>query len=66
MTRPPSDFGALDARTLTGVLGVNFIFGPLVFRLHFGHPFGIGGILTPALQDGTSWVTNFTLRYLFF
>ncbi|HTT72245.1 MAG TPA: hypothetical protein VMG32_13560 [Anaeromyxobacteraceae bacterium] len=65
-TRPPSDFGALDARTLTGVLGVNFIFGPLVFRLHFGHPFGIGGILTPALQDGTSWVTNFTLRYLFF
>jgi len=63
---PPSDFGALDSRTLTGVIGVNFIFGPLVFRLHFGHPFDIGGIETPALQNGTSWVTNFTLRYLFF
>jgi hypothetical protein len=64
--RAPSEFGAWDARTLTGVLGLNVLFGPLLLRVHFGHPFDIGGIKTPALQDGTSWVTNFTLRYFFF
>jgi hypothetical protein len=62
----PSDFGAWDTRTLTAVLGVNMIFGPLLLRLHFGHPFDIGGIQTPALRSGSSWVTNLTLRYLFF
>jgi hypothetical protein len=64
--RPPSDFGAWDARTLTGVLGLNVLFGPLLLRVHFGHPFDIGGIKTPALRGGTSWVTNLTLRYFFF
>jgi hypothetical protein len=61
--------GNLDAwehRTLTGVLGVNVLFGPLLLRVHFGHPFRIGGIETPAMQDGTRWVTNITLRYFFF
>ncbi|HEX8908798.1 MAG TPA: hypothetical protein VF805_06320, partial [Anaeromyxobacteraceae bacterium] len=62
----PSDLGAWDVRTLTGVLGVNMLFGPLLLRLHFGHPFDIGGVRTPALRDGTSWVTNVTLRYFFF
>jgi hypothetical protein len=58
--------GAWDARTLTGVLGVNLIFGPLLFRLHFGHPFDVGGQPTPALVTHTSWVTNFTMRWFFF
>ena len=58
--------GPWDARTLTGVLGVNVLFGPLLLRFHFGHPFDIGGILTPALATHTAWVTNITLRYLFF
>jgi hypothetical protein len=35
-------------------------------RVHFGHPFRIGGLDTPALRNGTSWVTNITLRYFFF
>jgi WD40-like Beta Propeller Repeat len=59
------DVGAWDARTLTGVLGVNVLFGPLLLRVHFGHPYDIGGIQTPALRQGTNWVTNVTLRYFF-
>ena len=43
----PNDLGAWDVRTLTGVLGVNMLFGPLLLRVHFGHPFDIGGIRTP-------------------
>jgi hypothetical protein len=62
----PNDLGPWDVRTLTGVLGVNMLFGPLLLRLHFGHPFDIGGIHTPALRSRTSWVTNITLRYFFF
>ncbi|WP_242341233.1 MULTISPECIES: hypothetical protein [unclassified Anaeromyxobacter] len=58
--------GAWDARTLTGVLGVNVLFGPLLLRVHFGHPFDIGGLQTPALRDHSRWVTNITLRYFFF
>jgi hypothetical protein len=59
------DLGAWDARTLTGVLGVNVLFGPLLLRVHFGHPYDIGGLETDALRRGTSWVTNVTLRYFF-
>jgi hypothetical protein len=58
--------GAITARTLTGVLGVNVLFGPLLLRVHFGHPFDIGGQKTPAQLHGDSWVTNVTLRYFFF
>jgi hypothetical protein len=58
--------GAWDARTLTGVLGVNVLFGPLLLRLHFGHPWDIGGLETEALRTGARWVTNVTLRYFFF
>jgi len=59
------DVGAWDARTLTGVLGVNVLFGPLLLRLHFGHPWDIGGFVTPALAFHDSWVTNVTLRWFF-
>jgi hypothetical protein len=62
----PNDLGAWDNRTLTAVLGFNVLFGPLLLRVHFGHPFDIGGVRTPALRFGTSWVTNVTLRYFFF
>jgi hypothetical protein len=58
--------GAWGSRTLTGVLGVNVLFGPLLLRIHFGHPFDIGGLKTPALLDHNHWVTNVTLRYFFF
>jgi outer membrane protein assembly factor BamA len=58
--------GAWESRTLTGVLGTNILFGPLLFRLHFGHPFDIGGQETPAQRNNDSWVTNITLRYFFF
>jgi hypothetical protein len=60
------DPGPWDARTLTGVLGVNVVFGPLLLRVHFGHPYDIGGLVTPALAAGDRWVTNVTLRYFFF
>jgi hypothetical protein len=58
--------GAWDSRTLTGVLGVNVLFGPLLLRVHFGHPWDIGGLVTPALFFGEKWVTNVTLRWFFF
>ncbi|WP_248342925.1 hypothetical protein [Anaeromyxobacter paludicola] len=58
--------GAWESRTLTGVLGANVLFGPLLLRVHFGHPFDIKGQKTPAMIDHTSWVTNITLRYFFF
>jgi hypothetical protein len=58
--------GPWESRTLTGVLGFNLAFGPILFRVHFGHPFDIGGVKTPALQAHQAWVTNITLRYLFF
>ncbi len=58
--------GAWDVRSLTGVLGVNVVFGPLLLRLHFGHPFDVGGQPSEAQKAGTRWVTNFTLRWFFF
>jgi hypothetical protein len=58
--------GAWDARTLTGVLGVNALFGPLLLRVHFGHPWDIGGRETDALRFHERWVTNVTLRWFFF
>ena len=60
-----ADLGWWSARTLTGVLGVNVLFGPLLLRVHFGHPFDIGGFVTPALAGHQSWVTNVTLRWFF-
>jgi hypothetical protein len=62
----PRNLSPWDVRTLSGVLGFNVLFGPLLLRVHFGHPFDIGGIRTPAQQLGSNWVTNITLRYFFF
>jgi hypothetical protein len=58
--------GAWESRTLTGVLGLNLLLGPFLFRVHFGHPFDIGGAPTPALLEHRPWVANVTLRYLLF
>ncbi len=60
------EYGAWQARSLTGVLGINVLLGPLLFRIHFGHPFDIGGEITPAMRTNTAWVTNISLRYFFF
>jgi len=57
--------GAWDSRTLTGVLGVNVLLGPILLRVHFGHPYDIDGLETPAMKYGDDWVTNITLRYFF-
>jgi hypothetical protein len=57
--------GAWDSRTLTGVLGVNVLLGPILLRVHFGHPYDIDGLVTPALYFGEDWVTHITLRYFF-
>lgn len=62
------DFGAAfdsfsDAwprRSLAGVLGADFIFGGLVFELHFGRILDIGSQIGPE-----PWVVNMNLRYLF-
>jgi hypothetical protein len=67
-TRAPDecvDVGAWDSRTLTGVLGVNVLLGPILLRVHFGHPYDIKGLRTPAIQFHDHWVTNITLRYFF-
>jgi hypothetical protein len=58
--------GLWESRTLTGVLGFNVLFGPFLLRVHFGHPFDIEGLKTPAMLSGTSWVTNVSLRLFFF
>ena len=60
-------------RTAAFVTGFNFNLAIFQFRLHFARPFDIGG-LKPGVarpQDGQvivpdGWVTNFTIRYLFF
>lgn len=54
--------GLWDNRVLNAAFGVNFGFGPIVFRLHFAKPFDIG-VTVP--NDG-KWVPNLSLgwRYL--
>lgn len=60
------DPGPWDARTLTAVLGVNVILGPLLLRVHFGHPIDVGGQKTLPMVEGRQWVPNVTLRWFFF
>ncbi|RMG16247.1 MAG: tolB protein precursor protein [Deltaproteobacteria bacterium] len=60
-----------EKRVLDLVLGVNFGFGPLVFRLHFAKPIATGadprrfGTRTALPNDG-DWVTNFSLGWIYF
>lgn len=57
------DFGGFfEKRVFDFVLGFNFGLGPLVFRLHFAKPIDTGVELA---NDG-SWVTNFSLGWLYF
>lgn len=62
-----------ENRTAAFVTGFNFNLAIFQFRLHFAKSFDIGGIkpgepregeTQPIVPDG--WVTNFTIRYLFF
>lgn len=50
---------AWDRRVLNAALGVNFGFGPLVFRLHFAHPFDIGA----TVPNNGQWVPNLSLGW---
>ncbi len=73
------DFGAVgdsieglwNKRVLDVVLGVNFGFGPLVFRLHFAKPVDIGADprlsgISRGLPNNGQWVTNFSLGWVYF
>ncbi|MDF1563161.1 MAG: tolB protein precursor protein [Deltaproteobacteria bacterium] len=73
------DFGAVgnelselwNKRVLDVVLGVNFGFGPLVFRLHFAKPVDVGANPTlvgveRGLPNNGQWVTNFSLGWVYF
>jgi hypothetical protein len=51
----------VDHPVLDGVLGANFIFGPLEIKLHFAYPFDLGKAPRPA--DG--WVTNLSFGWLY-
>lgn len=62
-----------ENRTAAFVTGFNFNLAIFQFRLHFAKPFDIGGLKPgrPRPEDGEviipdGWVTNFTIRYLFF
>ena len=60
-----------NKRVLDFVLGVNFGFGPLVFRLHFAKPVDTGAKPVVAgqslgLPNNGNWVTNFSLGYLYY
>ena len=46
--------GVLNRPVLDGVLGANFIFGPLEIKLHFAYPFDLGKVPRPA----EGWVTQ--------
>lgn len=52
-----------DRRVMDFVLGFNFGLGPLVFRLHFAKPIYLG---VPYPNGDGSWVTNFSLGWLYF
>jgi hypothetical protein len=50
-------------RTLAGVLGVNFGLGPFELRVHFAKPINTGNVNNGMPYD---WVTNVSLRYVYF
>jgi hypothetical protein len=53
--------GVLNRPVLDGVLGANFIFGPLAIKLHFAYPFDLGEAPRPA----QGWVTNLSFGWLY-
>jgi hypothetical protein len=56
----------LDRRVLNLVTGLNFGFGPLVFRLHFARPVDTGAPFGLPTGESSRWVTNFSLGWLYF
>ena len=56
-----------NQRVFNGVLGANFIFGPLMFRMHFAKPIDIGAEPPPGAEPlGDDWVTNLSLSWTYF
>jgi hypothetical protein len=53
--------GVLGTPVVDGVLGANFIFGPLEIKLHFAYPFDLGDVPRPA----QGWVTNLSFGWLY-
>jgi hypothetical protein len=51
----------LGQPVLDGVLGANFIFGPLEIKLHFAYPFDLGDVPRPS----EGWVTNLSFGWLY-
>jgi hypothetical protein len=51
----------LGRPVLDGVLGANFIFGPLEIKLHFAYPFDLGDYPRPS----EGWVTNLSFGWLY-
>lgn len=49
-----------DKRVLDVALGVNVLLGPLLLRLHFARPLGVG---SPFGKPDEDWVTNFSLGF---
>ena len=58
-----SDTPGRGARRATIALSGGFGLGPLVFRLHFAKPIYLG---VPYPNGDGSWVTNFSLGWLYF
>ena len=56
-----SGTSVLNRPVLDGVLGANFIFGPLEIKLHFAYPFDLGDVPRPA----EGWVTNLSFGWLY-
>jgi hypothetical protein len=61
---------AVQKRVFDFVLGTNFVFGPLVLRLHFAKPIATGGDPRKVNVDRNTpeghWITNFSLGWLYF
>ncbi|XXF76054.1 tolB protein precursor protein [Myxococcaceae bacterium GXIMD 01537] len=49
-----------DKRVLNFVVGGNVLLGPLLLRLHFARPIGVG---SPFGKPDPDWVTNFSLGF---
>ncbi len=52
--------GMWDKRVLDFALGVNVMLGPMMLRLHFARPLGVG---SPFGKPDPDWVTNFSLGF---
>ena len=63
------DLRLWDKRVVDVATGINFVFGPLVLRLHFAKPLATGADARRAgfvrRDPGRRWVTNVSLNWLY-